>query len=352
MTDTLLAAKQAALSVSSVSGSTLLNGTILKRIAVSGTGLSISDSGHALTLTQDLSSKQDTLTIPASASGTPCLDLSSGRTTVRKFQTSGDSIISMSTVNSGETIQISGDGYTKSQITTYLSGKQDTLANGAGSGVVLLYGNYIRSLAFSGAIAWGLNGTSTEVNINVPCYTQSQSDSRYQQIDSDQITLTHSSGPEAKIKATSTRCDLRYKGGVLRVRREANDGTFSNHCQFADSTGGATVFYNGTSNTSDSKLKDQQSDLSAAECWAIVDQVRPKAYVRNDLQNQPRVGFIAQDLQQACTGPFACIVGEAEQEDGESLLTVDYSRLSTILFRCVQDLHSRLTALETANAAA
>ena len=37
--DTLLAAKQAALSVSAVSDSTLLNGTVLKRIAVSGTGL-------------------------------------------------------------------------------------------------------------------------------------------------------------------------------------------------------------------------------------------------------------------------------------------------------------------------
>ena len=139
---------------------------------------------------------------------------------------------------------------------------------------------------------------------------------------------------------------MRYKGGVFRIRRQAGNGTLTNHCQFADSTGGSTVFYNGTSNTSDAKLKDQVKDISAKAAWAIVDQVRPKSYVRNDLDNQARVGFLAQDLQKACTGPFACIVGEAEQDDGEKLLTVDYARMVTILFRCVQDLLARVQALE------
>ena len=92
MVDTLLNAKQAALSVSAVAGSTLLNGTTLKRIAA-GTGLSIADSGHALTLTADLSSKQDALSLNASASGQPVIDMD--HDIVRKLDTAGDSIVTM-----------------------------------------------------------------------------------------------------------------------------------------------------------------------------------------------------------------------------------------------------------------
>ena len=162
--------------------------------------------------------------------------------------------------------------------------------------------------------------------------------------------MVHSNGQTLKMHCTSSRPELRFGGGALRVRRISGSGALSNHIQVPDSTGGATIFYQGISNLSDQKVKDQQEDISATDCWAILDQVKPKSYVRNDLQNQPRVGFLAQDLQKACTGPFACIVGEAEQDDGEKLLTVDYARINTILFRCVQDLHSRLQVLETQSA--
>ena len=49
MVDTLLAAKQASLSVSAVTGSSLLSGTVLKRLDI-GTRLQVSDSGHALNI--------------------------------------------------------------------------------------------------------------------------------------------------------------------------------------------------------------------------------------------------------------------------------------------------------------
>ena len=76
MVDTLLAAKQATLQVSAVAGSSLLgSSSVLKRVAVSGTGLSITDSGHALTITQDLSTKQDLLSVNASAGGIPVIDI-------------------------------------------------------------------------------------------------------------------------------------------------------------------------------------------------------------------------------------------------------------------------------------
>ena len=158
MSDTLLAQKQASLVVSNVSGSSMLSGNVLKRIDV-GTNLSLADSGHALTLTNtlDISTKQDALTIPTSASGTPCIDMPAG--TIRKLQTSGDSIVALSTINRGATLNFACDGYTKSQITTYLAGKQDTLTNTGAGSVDLLYNGMLRGLSFSGPLghAWAQN---------------------------------------------------------------------------------------------------------------------------------------------------------------------------------------------------
>ena len=82
-----------------------------------------------------------------------------------------------------------------------------------------------------------------------------------------------------------------------------------------------------------------------------------KKYTRNDRNNEKRVGFIAQDLQAACAGSFAHIVGsttvtqeDAQGEDipgtAQDLLTVDYARLVTVLWTTVQDLRSRVDYLE------
>ena len=73
----------------------MLNGSILKRIAA-GTGLSISDSGHALTLanTLDISGKQDSLTVNNNVGGVPFLDFNTNE--VRKIDTAGDAIVTIS----------------------------------------------------------------------------------------------------------------------------------------------------------------------------------------------------------------------------------------------------------------
>ena len=72
------------------------------------------------------------------------------------------------------------------------------------------------------------------------------------------------------------------------------------------------------------------------------------------------MGFIAQDLQAACTGNFAHIVGsttvtqeDAQGEDipgtAQDLLTVDYARLVTVPWTTLQDLRSRVHHLEQRN---
>ena len=111
--------------------------------------------------------------------------------------------------------------------------------------------------------------------------------------------------------------------------------------------------------TSDKRLKDNVEDVTTAEAGAILDTVSVKKYTRTD-RNEKRVGFIAQDLAKVCTDHFAHIVGSISvaQEDAEGedipgseqeLLTVDYSRLVTVLWTTVQDLRSRVRQLEQRN---
>ena len=48
---------------------------------------------------------------------------------------------------------------------------------------------------------------------------------------------------------------------------------------------------------------------------------------------------------------FECLVGSTEGDDKEpSLKTLDYARLTFILWTCVRDLHSRVRQLEQKSA--
>jgi len=71
-----------------------------------------------------------------------------------------------------------------------------------------------------------------------------------------------------------------------------------------------------------------------------------KSYLRTDLQ-QRRVGFIAQDVQAAASGDWACLLGSTPSDDPEeTLLTLDYARLTTVLWGVVKELSARVAQLE------
>ena len=106
--------------------------------------------------------------------------------------------------------------------------------------------------------------------------------------------------------------------------------------------------------SSDRRLKDNEQECLIADCGLILDKVSAKTYERNDLNAQPRVGFIANDMQEACQGPYACILGEqpilddggVEVEGSTPIWTVDYPRLTSLLWCCVRDLRQRLATLQ------
>ena len=95
--------------------------------------------------------------------------------------------------------------------------------------------------------------------------------------------------------------------------------------------------------------------MSTQDAFDILTAVEARTYTRIDQGGAPKFGFIAQEMEAAVKGKanFECLVGATEPDVNEpSMKTLDYSRLTSILWCCVRDLSSRLTALETANAVA
>ena len=78
-------------------------------------------------------------------------------------------------------------------------------------------------------------------------------------------------------------------------------------------------------------------------------------YARSDLEPQPRVGLIAQDVEAALTNhslpksPFINTLYQSIEKDGdiEELMGLDYERLSACLLGAVKELTSRITQLES-----
>ena len=62
------------------------------------------------------------------------------------------------------------------------------------------------------------------------------------------------------------------------------------------------------------------------------------------------MGFLAQDVQGACVsagGPDT-FTSPVEQEDGSSLLAMDYARMVCVAFSKIKQLETRLRAIELA----
>ena len=133
----------------------------------------------------------------------------------------------------------------------------------------------------------------------------------------------------------------------------------SNNATFGGPVSGVSF-----TSTSDASIKEGAEVVSPGECRALFDAIDVKRYYRTDLQ-QRRVGFIAQDVEAVATGDFACLLGsrpkelpdtstggtDAEQKPAapaELLLTLDYARLTTVLWGVVKELSARVAQLELA----
>jgi hypothetical protein len=80
--------------------------------------------------------------------------------------------------------------------------------------------------------------------------------------------------------------------------------------------------------------------------------VSARTYERLDKPGSTRLGFIAQEVQAAAPPEFAKLVGSTmyaatEEEEASEILTVDYARMSCVLWTCCRSLLDRVEALET-----
>ena len=117
-------------------------------------------------------------------------------------------------------------------------------------------------------------------------------------------------------------------------------------------TGDCTA--NAYHNSSDASLKEDIRTLDAQACEQMLLGLEAKIYKRKDLDGEEdRCGFLAQDVEKHLPGGCHNVIGHSSSPEGQSILTLDYGRLSAILWQIcrsqqqnINDLTARLTALE------
>ena len=132
--------------------------------------------------------------------------------------------------------------------------------------------------------------------------------------------------------------ELRFRtNGSTKFYVCANDISMS-----ANLTSGANITCVGLIETSDKRLKDD-IDLFQTECSEIVKKVKVRKYtMKNDEKKRTNIGFIADEVKEVIPSECENIV-----EKGEEYLGVNYGRMATILFKCVQEQMLRIDKLET-----
>ena len=115
---------------------------------------------------------------------------------------------------------------------------------------------------------------------------------------------------------------------------------------------GYWTFYRGHGDASDRSLKGDAQDASTGDCLNMLRQVSAKTYLRLDMPGTgPRLGFIAQDVEAACPSTWSNLVGTTlyareQGGTGAEIRTLDYARLTAVLWQATRSLLARVEALE------
>ena len=111
-------------------------------------------------------------------------------------------------------------------------------------------------------------------------------------------------------------------------------------------------FLRGHSDASDQSLKSSPQDASTTDCLNMLRQVSARTYRRLDMPDSgPRLGFIAQEIHAACPSAWTNIVGTTNYRwdgngEGGEIRTLDYARLTAVLWQCTRSLLARVETLE------
>ncbi len=115
---------------------------------------------------------------------------------------------------------------------------------------------------------------------------------------------------------------------------------------------GHITFQGGSTNVSDQSLKSTPEDASTEDCLQMLRNVSARTYSRLDLEpGKSRIGFIAQEVRDAAPPAFGGLLGTSSHSDrrGDAeceILTLDYARMSAVLWQSCRSLLARVEALE------
>ena len=112
-------------------------------------------------------------------------------------------------------------------------------------------------------------------------------------------------------------------------------------CVGPDLTCAGNITATGYISSSDESIKENIEDADTAAALAMLDTVSARTYQRTDITGN-RLGFVAQEVEALCPPEWANVVHT--QEDG--LLSIDYSRISCILWQICKNQEERIKALE------
>ena len=117
----------------------------------------------------------------------------------------------------------------------------------------------------------------------------------------------------------------------------------------AINTSGIVTTIKGWTNTSDGILKDNQEIAPLNELEDILNNVDVKTYTRNDMDNEYEIGFVAQELEAVLTDKYHGLVKDVNVDVGfgeQTYKSVDYSRMTCILWGIVKNQQQRIQTLE------
>ena len=117
-------------------------------------------------------------------------------------------------------------------------------------------------------------------------------------------------------------------------------------------TTGHVSFTGGQSTVSDASLKTEPKHANTEECLQMLRSVSARTYERIDLEpGKSRIGFIAQEVRDAAPQAFGGLLGTSSHSSNRGdaereILTLDYARLSAVLWQATRSLLARVEALE------
>ena len=137
------------------------------------------------------------------------------------------------------------------------------------------------------------------------------------------------------------------------IRQTGNDLQFwralYNIQSFAISNFGYVHFYQGHGDSSDRKLKDNIEDASTSDALNVLKSVSARTYTRNDLHEDvsSKLGFVAQEVAAALPDEWGNLVNtDGHSDELGQIMTLDYGRLTAVLWQSCRSLLARVEALE------